>query len=218
MFCGTKECVRRIAKLLIVLLLGSFASGCAFGTRYVILSYPPESKMSGGIVADATAYSLPPVSEKTIAFVQFNDLRFDKSRIGNVQNTYGIDTADVVAENDVAEWINNAIIVELENAGYKVVKGEELDNTNSLPVLKGEILMVYVTAYFSYNAKVSLIAELELDNKVIMRKSYNSRGSVGLNWAMTSDSAGESLSLALADAVRQIVHDIDAQLFLMSNP
>lgn len=213
-----KVSVGPTTKLLIVLLIGSFVSGCAFGTRHVTLSYPPESNMGELSVAGANATPLKPGSEKTIAFFRFNDHRVNKSRIGNVQNTYGMDTADVVAENDVAEWINSAIIVELEDAGYKVVKGEELENIDNLPLLKGEILRVYVTAYFSYEAEVSLIAELELDKKVIMRESYNSRGSVGLNMAMTADSAGESLSLALADAVRQIVHDVNAQMFLMSNP
>jgi len=218
MLTGIQVNVRRITKLLIVLLIGSFAGGCAFGTRHVTLSYPPESNMGELSVTDATASPLLPGPEKTIAFFQFRDLRFDKSRIGNVQNTYGMDTADIIAENDVAEWINNAIIMELEGAGYKVVKGGENNNTEGVLVLRGEILIVYVTAYFSYGANVSLIAELELDKKIIMRESYNSRWSVGLNIAMTADSAGESLSLALADAVRQMVRGINAQLFLMSNP
>jgi len=213
---GNQVNVRHMAKLLIVLLIGSFAGGCAFGTRHVTLSYPPESNMGEPSVAYAITSQAGP--EKTITFFQFKDLRFDKSRIGNVQNTYGMDTADIIAENDVAEWINNAIIMELEGAGYKVVKGGENNNTEGVLVLRGEILIVYVTAYFSYGANVSLIAELELYKKIIMRESYNRRGSVGLNIAMTADSAGESLSLALADAVRQMVQGINAQMFLMSNP
>ncbi len=215
---GNQVNVRRITELLIVLLIGFFASGCAFGARHVTLSYPPESNMGELSVTDAAASTSLPGPEKTIAFFQFKDLRPDKGRIGNVQNALGMDTADVIAENDVAEWINNAIIMELEGAGYKVIKGQENNNTEGILVLKGNIREVYVTAYFSYDAEVSLLVELELDNKVIMREFYNSMGSVGLNWAMTADSAGESLSLALADVIRKIVQGINAQLYLMKNP
>lgn len=60
---------------------------------------------------------------------------------------------------------------------------------------------------------MSLVVELELNDNVIHRAAYNGEGSVGMNWAMTEESAGESLSLALNDAVRQIVRDINAQVF-----
>lgn len=48
-----------------------------------------------------------------------------------------MDTADVVAENIVDEWINNAMITELESAGYKVVSEEKIGDKNNLLVLSG---------------------------------------------------------------------------------
>jgi len=219
-YCGNEVYFRPITKVLIMLLLGFISTGCAFVTRHVTLNYPPESDNSdlGVTKATAAAFSTASASQKTIVFIQFNDLRYDKSRIGNVQNGYGMDTADVVAQNIVDEWINNALITELESAGYKIVSEDKIGNKNNLLVLSGEILRVYVTAYFSYTADVSLVAELELNDKVIHRGAYNGEGSVGMNWAMTEESAGESLSLALSDAAQQIVRDIDAQFFLMDNP
>jgi len=206
-----------MARLLIVILILSFVSGCA-SDKYVILNYPPESKTGEPSIADATAFPLEPGPEKKIALFQFNDLRSNKSRIGNLRSTSGHDVADIIAENDVTEWVNNAIIMELEYAGYKVIKGEELDNTNNILVLKGGFLL-YVVTDLKYDADVSITAELKLDEKVIMRESYNSSVSVGIIWNWPSaDNIGESLSLALADAVRQIVHDINAQLLIMSKP
>ncbi len=213
-----KVCLKPISIIFFIILLGIISTGCAFGTRHVTLSYPPQSENSEQGVTNASAVTSTSVSQKTIIFSEFRDLRYDKSRIGNVQNTYGMDTADVVAENLVDEWINSAIISELEDSGYRVVTEDEIDDINNQPVLRGEILKVYVTAYFSYDADVSLVAELELNDKVIHRGAYNGDGSVGLNWAMTEESAGESLTLALRDAVKQLVRDINAQFFLIDNP
>ncbi|MDA2920973.1 YajG family lipoprotein [Desulfobacterota bacterium AH_259_B03_O07] len=196
-------------KIIVLVFFGLLAGSCAFGTRHVTLSYPPKADMESTTASDAVASVLEPGLRRAIILFQFKDLRLNKSRIGDVQNAYGTKTADVVAENNVTEWLNNAIIIGLEEAGYNVIKREEISNTKSIPVLKGEILRVYVTAYFTYEAEVSIAAELEIDNKLIMFKSYNGKGGAGMNWAMTADSAGESLSLALADAIRKLVNDIN---------
>jgi len=194
-------------KIIVLVIFGLLAGSCA--TRHVTLSYPPEADMKSTTASDAIASNLEPGLRRTIILFQFKDLRLDKSKIGEVQNSYGMKIGDVIAENNVTEWINNAITIGLEDAGYNVVKLEEISNTKSIPVLKGEILRVYVSAYFTYGALVSLIVKLEIDNKLITFKKYNGKGGVGFNWASTGDSFGESLSLALADAIRQIVLDIN---------
>jgi len=160
-------------KIIVLVFFGFLASSCALGTRHVTLTYPPETDMESTTASDAVASVLEPGLRRTIILFQFKDLRFNKSKIGDVEGAIGMKFADVVAENDVTEWINNAIIIGLEEAGYNVVKGEEISNKKSIPVLKGEILRVYVSAYFTYEAEVSIIAKLKIDNNLIMFKTGN---------------------------------------------
>jgi len=194
--------------LIITFFIAVLAGSCAFGDRHVTLIYPPSTGLDDLVVKSAVAspYSSGP-KEKIILF-QFRDLRLNKNKIGHVLNTYGFETAEVFANNDVSEWIHNAITMELEKAGFEVIKQENLDEIDSDLVLKGEILRVYCSAYFTYNAEVSLIAEIEKNKDVISRKAYNGKGSVGLNVAASSKGYGDSISLALSNAIRELIGDL----------
>lgn len=184
-------------------------SACAFGTRNVTLVYPPEkaSQESGPKSAEASTSS--PSIGKSIILLQFTDQRVDKRVIGEVRNGWGMRTADVVAENDVSEWITQALRMEMEKAGHKVTISKNNIISSIEPNVGGEIITVYCIALFSYEGEVSFFANIQKDGKELLKKRYSGKGSAGLNWAATASGYGESLSMALSVAAKSLVDDIN---------
>ena len=119
-------------------------------------------------------------------------------------------TADVVAKNDVAEWVTDAIVEEFQHAGYQVTRGSSSKESTSGLVVSGEVLTVYCTALFSYEGDVSFTAIVMKDGKELIRKRYTGQGGAGVNWAATSSSYGYSLSEALERAAKDLLRDLRA--------
>ena len=89
------------------------AAGCAFGTRYVELGYPPQKPAKIDAMESATALGGPRTREVILVV---NDARPSRDRIGNVRNGYGMDTASILTETNVEVWVYDAIELELVSA------------------------------------------------------------------------------------------------------
>jgi len=194
--------------LALLLLLSFTLGGCAFGTREAMLRYPPQSE--GGAIPAAHAATTPQFKKTKILLLTFSDQRQDKQIVGAVRNGFGMHTATVVALNDVQEWVSEAVKRELTNAGYAVTT--QSAGSQSLATLSGDIIEVFCEAYFKYRGQVSLDVKVSKNGKDILNKLYVGKGSAGTNWAATSDAYAQSLSLALADALKHMVVDLNASL------
>lgn len=183
-------------------------SGCAFGTRTAMLSYPPSEKR-GGLIESAHAEETEATRSRNIA-LSVTDQRSERERIGNVRNGFGMNTADVVTEDDVAGWVEGALAKELTNAGYHVTRLGETATGNDVIALRAEIVTVYCDVYFTYDGEVSLMVTLEDKDRGTVSKQFSGEGSVGLNWAATSKSYAESLALALQDVISKILTEVAA--------
>lgn len=182
--------------------------GCAFSTRNATLIYPPTTDPS--LVAQAHATEPPAPKDITIVLAPFEDKRADTTNVGTVRNTFGMKTAPVKAANSVTTWVNHALKVELSNAGYAVIP--ESEATDSSVLLKGSVDTVYADAYFEYGGKVSLEVNLSRGGRELLSRTYLGNGSAGANWSATAKSYSQSLALALADALKQMVVDVDKAL------
>lgn len=200
----------RVAKILrhcacvgALLLLGA----CAFGDRMVTLSYQTETaKAAAATTATAAATPASTASKGTYVLIPLKDERPQKQMVGEVRNGWGMHTADVVADNDVAEWVTDGIRQELAKAGYTVV-GSAADDP-AAPQIEGTVTRVFCTALFSYEADVSFFVVLRRDGKELVNRQYHGTGSAGVNMAATSGSYKESLNKALADALSDLLADI----------
>jgi hypothetical protein len=185
-------------------------AGCAFGTRNATLNYPP--KADTGAVQTAQAAPRPAPKNVQIVIGNFTDQRKDKKVVGTMRNGFGMRTADVVAMNSVPDWVTQAIKMELENGGYSVVTVAGDSAAGPSAIVSGEILNVFCDMYFSYTGQVSLLTKVSQGGKEVLNKHYSGEGSAGLAVAGTAESFAQSLSLALAVAVKEFVAELDSSL------
>lgn len=193
--------------LFAVLLMSSLVlGGCAFGTRTVVLHYPPEEPAEGMI---GSAHAAPAVTaEQGIVVLSLSDQRAERGRVGNVRNGFGMDTADVVTNDDVTAWVQGALEQELAHAGYRVIPPGELESGSDAIDLQADIVRVYCDVYMTYDGEVSLLVNLKGGGRDAVTTQLLGEGGVGLNWAATAESYGESLALALQDVIAKLLAEL----------
>jgi hypothetical protein len=183
------------------------STGCAFGTREAVLSYPPEADDGGGLIASAHAEEgIVPRAREIV--LKVSDERAERDRIGNVRNGFGMDTANVVTKDDVAGWVEGALAQELTNAGYTVVAAGADASRDDAIGLTAEIVEVYCDVYMTYDGDVALMITLEGPEAKPVRTQIEGHGGVGINWAATGKSYAESLALALQDAIEKVLAEL----------
>ena len=183
------------------------ASGCAFGTRQADLAYPPKEK-DGGVVATAqAATTASPQGRRVVLAV--TDERPNKARIGNVRNAFGMDTANVVTNDDVAAWVAGALRHDLAAGGYSVDTSGAGAGEGTVQ-LEARVIEVYCDVYMTYDGDVTLDVTFTAPGRPPLEKYYEGAGSVGVNWAATAESYAESLARALQDAISQVMKDLTA--------
>ncbi len=185
------------------------AGGCAFGDRTVTLAYPPPAREGGVAVAAPAA---PPL-QTAVVLQRFADQRrrTNTFSVGEVRNAWGIPTAEVVADSDVIEWVMRGIAAELAANGVRALRPGDPSGPD-MPVLAGDLLTVYATAVFAYDGKVIFSVTLRQAEREVLQKQYTGSGGAGVVWAATAESYGESLSVALQDAARQLATDVVTSL------
>ena len=189
----------------LMLVWAATLGGCAFGTRNATLRYPPAAQPNAATAPDAVTAPAP--SKGEIAVTPFADMRGDKTQVGSVRNGFGMPTAKVVTSDNVPGWVNDAIRKELTSAGYRVV-----DKTSDSPTalsLSGEITSVWCDAYFVYNGEIGLTVRLRRGRDELLARSYEGYGGAGVSWAATAEAYVQTLSIALADALKKLLVDID---------
>ena len=166
------------------------STGCAFGTRYVSLTYEPQGTANA---PKAIALSVAPLT----------DSRPAPEVVGHVLNGWGMKTAKVVATNNVENWIRRALISELREAGYTVT-----DSSDGPVILGGTIINIKCDSYFTYEGTIHLMIRLTRNGNVVLDRAYVGEGSTGLNWAATSTSFAKVLEDALHNAMMKVVADV----------
>lgn len=195
---------------LIVLVL---SSGCAFGNRHINLAYPPAR------TADAShpAGSAPSASNAapglpTVVLVDFLDQRANKAAVGDVHNGFGMHTADVVAQNSVPEWVVTAVAIELQRAGFQVIRARSVPSAAENSVITGEVLTAYCAAWTKYEGDVSFSARVEYRGKEVLRKTYQGKIDSMTNWGASGKSYSLALSIALETAAQSFAAELGRDL------
>lgn len=201
------EAVRRLALVLGISCV-VVASGCAFGNRYVSMTYPPAAGPPPPARNEGIEPGPPrPSRPVTVALQDFTDVR-SKAAIGEVRNGWGMHTADVLPLGHVDKWVTEAIEYELIAAGLRV---DRLEGRRPMPgqtVISGQITTFYCRAMFSYEAEVAFMGQVAVGNRVDFTGHLSGSGEAGVNLAATEMSYSECLAAALQDAARKFVKQI----------
>lgn len=180
-------------------------AGCAFGSRYAELSYPPEKEVDMSLPGPKPTASGPRTRQ---VILSVKDVRETRDRIGNVRNTFGMDTASVLTEDNIEVWAYDAILFELERLGYQVVDHRASQTNASVDRLIAEVQEVYCDVYAVYDGEVSLQATLIRGGEEPLMAEFATKVSSGLSWVGSGSAVGESLAQALQTAIRDLLYDL----------
>ncbi|MCP3914273.1 MAG: hypothetical protein GY711_01820 [bacterium] len=186
----------RLAACLLVLA----STSCVFGQRTADLSYPPERKVRIVRPVEAASFQAPLVAINTIG-----DARDDTSRVGELRNAMGWKTADLIGRQDIGEWVCEALTYELERSGYEVVEGPEYD---AVLEISGSITKAFTIGQTAYDGEVILELELAQPGREPLDARYFGRATSQSSVGVTGTTWGQSLSLALRDAMREVMVDV----------
>ncbi len=91
-------------------MLGFFVSGCALTVDEIDVPYMGKPNISVVDGANSVFVSVSEEDKRTVY----------KNRVGTKKNGYGMEMADIVAQNDIAKTFSDAVKSELENLGFKI--------------------------------------------------------------------------------------------------
>jgi len=148
--------------------------------------------------------ALPLLSSCALVDRDVVDRRKEAEHVGEVRNGFGMHTADVHTKGDPAAWLRHAVRTELQRAGYDVVEPQQRADL----VIDAHLQTAHCTAYMSYEGEVCIAVKALSHGRSVVDGVYTGKGGAGVNWTATDESFGETLDLALQDALVQFAHDL----------
>ena len=176
-------------------------AGCAFGTRFVELTYPPDKTTNFSFDQQLHQASM---RTRTIV-LSVHDRREKIERIGNIRNGFGQDTASIVTDGNVALWVHDAIAYELGSLGYEVIDAEDGPSDGSFDRLTTNVRKVYCDIYAVYDGEVTLEGSIRSADSEVQDGEFPVKVKSGLSYAGTAKATGESLAQALQESIRNML-------------
>jgi len=138
------------------------------------------------------------------------DARTEKDLLGDeIGGFFSVRFGAFESEDNVAAWVNNALVYELTEVGYNVFQKGTATTNDAAIGLTVDIQKVFGTAPVAYQGEVLLQATLHRKGEQQVTQQFEGTGSAGLNIAGTSRSLGKSLALALQDAISKMLVDFE---------
>lgn len=186
---------------------GTFASACAFTDRHVDLS-PPVA------IQPSTVPPASPESTNIVTITRPQDLRPDPTTIGNIRNGYGMVTAQIRSNNDVALWVANSLGAGLEQAGFRVERAETIETAQTplaMDIGVSRVFAEHTPGFFTLTGKGDVAAQIEVYRRGqrILRRVYAGKYETTDLMAMTSASEyQEFLNKAMEDLLQKAIPDL----------
>ena len=177
----------------ILLAIVFLANGCALTKDYVVLSYDPQPNVEKIKRADVVKVK-----------VEISDVRTVRDKVSNKINGYGMETAPIIAKNDVVDLLKKAIETELRNRGFELADG-------SVEVL-AELTKYYnhfSTGFWSGRSAAVVVMNVQVkkpDNSILYSKTITGEYSHTVQLA-SGKNAKICLDVALKDAMSKLFAD-----------
>lgn len=184
------KCLKLFGILLVMVFL---ANGCALTKDYVVLSYDPQTNVEKMKRADLVRVK-----------VEISDVRTVRDKVSSKKNSYGMEMAPIIAQNDVVDLLKKAIEAELRNRGFELADG-------SVEVL-AELNKYYndfKTGFWSGRAVAEVVMNVQVkkpDKSILYSKMITGEYSHTVQLA-SGKNAKISLDAALKDAMSKLFAD-----------
>jgi uncharacterized lipoprotein YajG len=168
-------------------------NACALTTEKISLGYAPSSRATQ--VAGAANAGVA---------VSVTDSRDVRDRVSSKKNGYGMETAAIVANEDVAATVARAVELELRARGFRVGKGSV-----AVAVEVNKFYNDFKTGFWAGSAEAELVmnAQVKSNGSIVFTKLVSGRGSVPSLQIMNGTNAKTALDGALKDAIQRLVDD-----------
>ncbi len=169
-------------------------SGCALTKAYVGLAYKAQDKVER--VAGAEAVKVK---------VQVADARTVKDRVSVKKNGYGMEMALIIATNDVADLLTQAIQTELSHRGFVAAGGSAV-----VAVELSKCYSDFKMGFWSGSAQAEVVLNAQVKSPagdLVFSKLVTGEGHNPGIQITSGENAKIALDSALNDAVAKLVND-----------
>lgn len=186
----------RIASMLALIMVISALHGCAFTTETIDINYLPEpgvSKVAG--------------AESVTVAVEVADKRQDQSRVSSKKNGYGMETAPILANEDIATTVRRALTQEIAARGYQSAKTPADVRVNALV---NRFYNDHKPGFFSGDAVADFSMTVQVlgsANRELFSRTITSQGKEANIQLATGDNAKRALDQALANGMHMLFAD-----------
>ena len=181
-------------------------SGCAAVDQKIGLNYTrPEYQLvrhSGEVIVSRTS-TKPPARNAAGEWI-----------IGSLNNTYGVHQADLLADRSTDEWITEALLYELRQAGFSAVYADRLPLTaaRGLSIANIAVVMNENKGIVSSDTKHELKFNVEVYLNGDKAKTFTvaSRDNRTVALSASKEELERIMLQSLQDAMRKVIPDIIA--------
>jgi uncharacterized lipoprotein len=170
------------------------ATGCAIQRDFINLSYGPAMEVARVSGADVVNVQVTVV-----------DLRANKDKVSCKKNGYGMEMAEIVAKNDVAELVRKSLETELTNRGF--VAGPQ---AVSVLVELAKFYSDFKIGLFAGDAIAEISMNVQVkktDGTSVFSKVITGDGKAARIQLATGGNAKIALDAALKDALTKLFAD-----------
>lgn len=183
-------------KVILLLVVSAWLSGCALTTDKINLSYVPQ-----------TGVSEIPSAKDVIVAVDINDQRQDKSnKVSCKKNGFGMEMAPILANEDVVVTLRRAIEQELQARGFKIGSQALVSITADLTRFWND----HKTGIFSGDSVADLNMSILVKSKngnILYSRQIVAQGIEPNIQLMTGENARLALDRALANGLKLLFDD-----------
>jgi len=187
----------QVLQLLTGLLSAVLFSGCAITKAYIPLTYTAQANVAKVAGADRVAVT-----------VVVLDQRLDKTSVGVKKNGYGMEMAPIIATNDVAVLLTDAIATELADRGFNPGASNVVSVVAELNTFRND----FKNGFWAGDAVADVVMNVIVKNEagiVVYSKLVQGQG-INPNIQIASgENAKVALDSALKDAMNKLFSDQD---------
>jgi uncharacterized lipoprotein YajG len=176
-----------------LLVMVFLTSGCALTKDYVVLSYDPQTNVEKMKGADGVKVK-----------VEISDIRTVRDKVSSKKNSYGMEMAPIIAQNDIGDLLKKAIEAELKNRGFEVADG-------SVQVLAelNKYYSDFKTGFWAGKAVAEVVVNIQVkkpDKSILYSKLVTGENALTVQLA-SGKNAKLALDAALKDAMSKLFAD-----------